>query len=89
MCDTCPSHIPRPGEVAGGLVGLGVGAALSKPGRRVLFWGIAVPMLPFAVRGLFGWWTILIAAVLAPRRLRAWCSSGAWPVTPWSSRRRR
>jgi hypothetical protein len=62
MCDTCPSHIPGPGEVAGGLIGL---AATSKVSRRVLFWGLAVPMLPFAVWGLFGWWTIALAAVTA------------------------
>lgn len=69
MCDTCPcsvsSSIPGPGEVTAGAVGLAVGAAMSKPGRRVLFWGIAVPMLPFAVWGVFGWWTIALVAVLA------------------------
>ena len=65
MCDTCPAHIPGPGEVAGGLIGLIGAAVASKPGRRVLFWTIAVPMLPFAVWGLFGWWTIALVAVLA------------------------
>ncbi|MGH3205694.1 MAG: hypothetical protein ACRDP5_27120 [Streptosporangiaceae bacterium] len=65
MCDTCPAHIPGPGEVGSGLLGAAVGAAVSKPGRKVLFWGIAVPMLPFAVVGVFGWWTIALVAVLA------------------------
>jgi hypothetical protein len=65
MCDTCPSHIPGPGEVAGGVLGAAVGAAISKPGRRVMFWGLAVPMLPFAVWGLFGWWTIALVALAA------------------------
>ena len=65
MCDTCPSHIPGPGEVAGGALGLIGTAVLSKPGRRVMFWGFGIPMLPFAVWGLFGWWTILIAALAA------------------------
>jgi hypothetical protein len=65
MCETCPAHIPGPGEVAGGALGLAVGAAMSKPGRRVLFWGLAVPLLPFAVVGVFGWWTIALAAVAA------------------------
>lgn len=65
MCDTCPAHIPGPGEVAGGLAGLAVGAAMSKPGRRILFWGVAVPMLPFAVWGVFGWWTIALVALVA------------------------
>lgn len=64
MCDTCPSHIPGPGEVAGGALGLAVGAAISRPGRKILFWGVCVPVLPFAVWGVFGWWTIAIAAVL-------------------------
>lgn len=62
MCDTCPSHIPGPGEVASGLIGM---AVTSKISRRVLFWGLAVPMLPFAVWGLFGWWTIALAALAA------------------------
>jgi hypothetical protein len=62
MCDTCPAHIPGPGEVAGGALGLAVGAAMTKPGRRVMFWGFCVPLLPFAVVGVFGWWTIALVA---------------------------
>jgi hypothetical protein len=51
--------------VAGGALGLAVGAALTKPGRRVLFWGFCVPLLPFAVVGVFGWWTIALVALAA------------------------
>jgi hypothetical protein len=66
MCDTCPcnsvSSIPGPGEVAGRM-------ARSKLGRKILFltvfWGFCIPMLPFAVWGIFGWWTIALAAVAA------------------------
>lgn len=65
MCDTCPSHIPGPGEVASGALGLAVGAAISRPGRRILFWGVCVPALPFAVVGVFGWWTIALVALAA------------------------
>lgn len=65
MCDTCPAHIPGPGEVAGGLLGLAVGAAMTKPGRRVLFWGVCVPALPFAIWGELHWWTLAVVAVLA------------------------
>lgn len=65
MCDTCPAHIPGPGEVAGGLLSL----AASKTGRRVtfhvVFWGFCIPMLPFALWDLFGWWCIALAVVLA------------------------
>lgn len=68
MCPTCncnTSSIPGPGEVAGGVLGATVGAAISRPGRKILFWGVAVPMLPFAVVGVFGWWTIAIVALAA------------------------
>src|SRR6266567_7300107 len=65
MCDSCSIHVPGPGEVAGGVLGLAAGAAMSRPGRRVLFWGFCVPLLPFAVWAELGWWTIALAAVLA------------------------
>ena len=44
---------------------LAVGAAISKPGRRVMFWGRRVPLLPFAVVGVLGWWTIAFVALAA------------------------
>jgi hypothetical protein len=68
MCETCPcsvTSIPGPAEVAGGVLGAGVGAAMTKTGRRVMFWGFCVPLLPFAVVGVLGWWTIALVAVLA------------------------
>ena len=34
------------------MVGVAVGAAMSKPGRKALFWGFCIPMLPFAVVGV-------------------------------------
>jgi hypothetical protein len=61
MCDTCPAHIPGPGEVAGGTLGLAVGAALTKNGRRVMFWGLAVPMALGIVVTTLGWWLLPIA----------------------------
>ena len=65
MCDSCPIHIPGPGEVAGGVIGAGVGAAMSKPGRKVLFWGLCIPALPFAL------WNELHLLVLVPVALLA------------------
>lgn len=68
MCTTCKcnvSAIPGPAEVAGGLIGAGVGAAISKPGRRVLFWGVCVPALPFAIWGELHWWTLVLVALVA------------------------
>jgi hypothetical protein len=61
MCDTCPAHIPGPGEVAGGALGMAVGAALTKPGRRVMFWGFAVPMVLGIIVYTLGWWLVPIA----------------------------
>ena len=58
MCDNCAAHILGPGEVAGKV-------ARSRLGRRALFWGFCIPMLPFAVVGVFGWWTIAIVALAA------------------------
>jgi hypothetical protein len=63
MCESCPAHILGPGEVAGKV-------ARSKAGRKVasvLFygtvWTIGVPLLPFAIWGIFGWWTIPLGAL--------------------------
>ena len=38
---------------------------MTKPGRRVLFWGVCVPALPFAIWGELHWWTLAVVAVLA------------------------
>lgn len=68
MCKTCSCSsdwLPGPGEVASALLGVAADSAASKISRKVLFFGVAVPMLPFAVWGLFGWWTIAIVALLA------------------------
>ena len=69
MCNSCPcgssSIIPGPGEVASALVGVAADSAGSKITRRVLFWGVAIPLLPFAVVGVFGWWTIALVALAA------------------------
>jgi hypothetical protein len=72
MCPTCPcnsSSIPGAGEVVGGVavaaVGAAVDVAISKPGRKVLFWGLCVPALPFAIWGELHWWTLALVAVLA------------------------
>ena len=63
MCDTCPTHILGPGEVAGKI-------ARTKAGRKVgaiLFYGFVwtflAPLVPFAVWGIFGWWTIALGAL--------------------------
>ena len=65
MCDTCPTHILGPGEVAGKV-------ARSKAGRKVasvlfygIVWTIGVPLLPFAVWGIFGWWVIPLGVLAA------------------------
>ena len=60
MCDTCPAHIPGPGEVTSGLLSGLVGAALTKPGRRVMFWGLAIPMVLGIVVYTLGWWLVPI-----------------------------
>jgi hypothetical protein len=61
MCDTCPAHIPGPGEVAGGALGLAVGAAMTKGGRRVMFFGLALPMFLGIIVYTLGWWLVPIA----------------------------
>ena len=60
MCDTCPAHIPGPGEVAGGALGLAVGAALTRNGRRVMFWALAMPMFLGIIVYTLGWWLLPI-----------------------------
>lgn len=68
MCPTCncnSSSIPGPGEVASALLGVAADSAASKVSRKVLFWAVAVPLFPFAVVGVFGWWTIALVALLA------------------------
>ena len=60
MCDTCPVHIPGPGEVAGGALEAAVGAALTKDGRRVMFWGFTVPVVAAIVVYTLGWWLLPI-----------------------------
>ena len=68
MCGTCNCNtgwLPGPGELASAALGVAADSAASKAGRRVLFWGLAVPLLPFAVWGLFGWWTIALVALAA------------------------
>ena len=64
MCEPKTSSIPGPGDVAGGLLGL-AGAAMSRTGRKVLFWGFCIPLLPFALVGVFGWWTLGLVALAA------------------------
>jgi hypothetical protein len=72
------SAIPGPGEVTSGVLSAAVGAALTKPGRRVMFWGVAVPMVLGIVVYTLGWWLVPIAlgllafaagVLLAVRRL--------------------
>jgi hypothetical protein len=58
MCDTCPTHLLGPVEV-------GAKVARSKGARKVLFRGVALPMLPFALWGELHWWTVVIAAAAA------------------------
>lgn len=65
MCDTCPAHIPGPGEVAGGVLGAAVGAALTKPGRQVMFWGFTIPMVAGIIVYTLGWWLLPIVLGLA------------------------
>lgn len=66
MCDTCPcassgSSIPGPAEVGSGVLGAAVGAALTKPGRRVMFWGFTIPMVLGIIVYTLGWWLLPIA----------------------------
>lgn len=51
--------------MAGDVASAAVGAAISKPGRKVMFWGVAVPMLPFAIWGELHWWTLALVALAA------------------------
>jgi hypothetical protein len=71
MCDTCPcnsvSSIPGPVDVA-------ARAARNKGARRVMFWGFAVPMLPFAVWGELHWWTLVLVALAVA------AAAGTWAV---------
>lgn len=65
MCDSCPAHIPGPGEVAGGVAGLAadgiIAAAKSKIGRRVMFWTLAIPMFLGIIWYMLGWLVVPIA----------------------------
>src|SRR5580704_17112403 len=63
MCPTCPCN--DPGVSIPGPVEVGAKAARSKLGRRLLFWGVCIPALPFAVWGEFGWWVVPIVLLLA------------------------
>jgi hypothetical protein len=77
MCDTCPAHIPGPGEVAGGLLSGLVGAALTKPGRRVMFWGLAIPMVLGIIVYTLGWWLVPITlGLLALAAVAVWALRG-------------
>ena len=58
--------------MASALVGVAADSAGSKITRRVLFWGVAIPLLPFAVVGIFGWWTIGIGAGIAAFGAAVW-----------------
>lgn len=60
MCDTCPVHIPGPGEVAGGALEAAVGAALTPAGRKVMFRGLAVPFFIAIIVYTLGWWLLPI-----------------------------
>lgn len=68
MCDTCPTHIPGPGDVAGAV-------ARSQPGRRVAFWGLAMPMFLGVIVYTLGWW--LVPIVLGPAVV---LTAGIWAV---------
>lgn len=64
MCDTCPAHIPGPGEVAGGVAGLAAGgiiaAARNRTGRRVMV-GLCYVMFAGVLVYTLGWWLLPIA----------------------------
>jgi len=88
MCDTCSVHIPGPGEVAGGALEAAVGAAISKPGRQVMFWGITVPCVAAIIVYTLGWWLVPIAlgllaaaagVLLIVRRILRGRTVHAWP----------
>jgi hypothetical protein len=57
MCETCPTHLLGPGEVAGKV-------ARNKLGRRLMFWGLAVPMFAGIIVYTLGWWLVPITAGL-------------------------
>jgi hypothetical protein len=61
MCDTCPAHIPGPGEVAGKVARSRIGR---KVGRKALV-GFCYLMFPFAVWNELHWWTLAVVATLA------------------------
>jgi hypothetical protein len=65
MCDTCPTHLLGPGEVAGKV-------ARSKAGRKagsVLFYGTVWTFGPLMIAGIIvytlGWWLVPITLGLA------------------------
>jgi len=69
MCNTCPcnsvSSIPGPGDVASALLRVPADSVAFKISRKVVFFGIAVPLTPVAVVSIFGWWTIALVALAA------------------------
>ena len=72
MCDTCPTHILGPGEVAGKI-------ARTKAGRKagkVLFyasvWILGLPMVLAIIVYTLGWWLVPIALGLLALAAGVW-----------------